>query len=485
MTTLDLKRLFARSMTDGPDLAEQPPTSSPRSAKRRTMFITLAGILAIVGTLAGGYYFAMRPVTLRIAIGPANSDDVKVVQALTQAFNQTHSHIRLRPMQTDGPAASAQLIADGKTDLAIVRGDLDVPKNAQAVATLRKNVAVLWVPPPAKGKGKKAGPKITKIAQLAGHRIGVVGRTPANVNLLKVILQQYGVDPGKVEIVQFPAAEAADAIRSQKADAYLAAGPLNSKITAEAITASMHDGGTPTFLAIDSAEAIAQNHPAYEASEIPAGSFGGSPDRPDDEVKTISFSHHIVARKDISEPTVAAFTRQLFAIRQSVMSEFPLAAKIETPDTDKDAAIPVHPGAAAFVDGDEKTFLDRYSDYIWWGLMGLSAMGSAGAWFAGYLKKDERNNNSSLRDRLLDMLATARQSDSAEELDRMQAEADDILRDTLHCFEQGAIEEGALTAFNIALEQFHNAVADRKALLMSMPQSLQRASAQFRATGTV
>ena len=65
-TTLDLKRLFARSMTDGPDFAEQSPTPSPRSAKRRTMFITLAAILAIVGTLAGGYYFAMRPVTLRI-----------------------------------------------------------------------------------------------------------------------------------------------------------------------------------------------------------------------------------------------------------------------------------------------------------------------------------------------------------------------------------------------------------------------------------
>jgi hypothetical protein len=341
------------------------------------------------------------------------------------------------------------------------------------------------VPPPAKGKGKKAGPKITKVAQLAGHRVGVVGRTPANVNLLKVILQQYGVDPGKVEIVQFPASDAAEAVRGQKADAYLAAGPLNSKITADAIAASTHDGGAPTFLAIDSAEAIAQNHPVYEASEIPAGSFGGSPDRPDDEVKTISFSHHIVARKDLSDVTVAAFTRQLFAIRQAVMSEFPLAAKIETPDTDKDAAIPVHPGAAAFVDGEEKTFLDRYSDYIWWGLMGLSAMGSAGAWFAGYLKKDERHNNSSLRDRLLEMLAAARRSDSTEELDHMQAEADDILRDTLHCFEAGAIEEGALTAFNIALGQFHHAVADRKALLMSMPQNLQRASAQFRATGTL
>ena len=448
------------------------------------MLIAIAGTLAIIGTLAAGYYFAMRPVSLRIAVGPANSDDLRVVQALTQAFAaQSHSQIRLRPIQTEGATASAEALAEGKADLAIIRGDLNVPKNAQAVATLRKNVAVLWVP--AAMKGKKSGPKITKIAQLAGRRVGVIGRTQANVDLLKVILRQYGVDPNKVEVVQFPTTEAADAIRNQKADAWLAAGPVNSKITIEAIAASTRDGHSPTFLAIDSAEAIAQNHPMYESSEIPAGAFGGSPDRPEEEVKTISFSHHIVARKDLSETTVAAFTRQLFAIRQNLVAEFPLAAKIETPDTDKDAYIPVHPGAAAFVDGEEKTFLDRYSDFIWWGLMALSAMGSVGAWFAGYLKKDERNNNSTLRERLLEMIASARRSDSLEELDQMQSEADGILRDTLHCFEHGAIEEGALTSFNIALEQFHHAVADRKALLLQMPQNLQRASAQFRATGTL
>jgi TRAP transporter TAXI family solute receptor len=480
---LNLKRLFARSMTGGLEMAGPPAPSSARAVKQKTMLITLAGILAVIGTLVGAYYFAMRPVVLRIAVGPANSDDLRVVQALTQAFSQARGHVRLRPVPTDGASASAKALEDGHADLAIIRGDLNVPKNAQAVATLRKNVVVLWVPPAA--KGKKSGGKITKITQLAGRRIGVVGRTQANVDLLNVILRQYGVDPAKVEIVQFPAAEASEAIRAQRADAYLAAGPVNSKITIEAINASTRDGGTPTFLAIDSAEAIAQNHPMYEASEIPAGAFGGSPAKPDDEVKTISFSHHIVARKGLSESTVAAFTRQLFAIRQSVMSEFPLAAKIETPDTDKDAAIPVHPGAAAFVDGEEKTFLDRYSDYIWWGLMALSAMGSAGAWFAGYLRKDERNNNTHLRERLLEMIPAARRSDSTEELDRLQSEADEILRDTLRCFDDGAIDEGALTAFSIVLEQFHNAIADRKALLDDMRQTLQRAGAQFRATGTV
>jgi len=273
--------------------------------------------------------------------------------------------VRLRPIQTEGASASAEALAESKVDLAIVRGDLDVPKNAQAVATLRKNFVVLWAPPPVRGKGKKAGPRVSKISQLAGRKVGVVGKTQANVNLLKVILQQYGVDPGKVEVVQFPANEVAEAIRNQKADAYLAAGPLNSKITAEALAASTREGGTPTFLSIDASEAIAQNHPAYEATEIPAGTFG-SADRPEEEVKTISFSHHIVARKGLSDVTIAAFTRQLFAIRQQLMSEFPLAAKIETPDTDKDAVIPAHPGAAAFVDGEEKTFLDRYSDFIWW-----------------------------------------------------------------------------------------------------------------------
>src|SRR5262245_50740915 len=430
---LPLKRLFARSMTGGPNLVEStvPPRQprSPRPARRRLAFVSLAGLMAVLGVAAAAYYFAMRPETLRVAVGPANSDDLRVVQTLAQAFNnQRYSQIRLRPVPTDGAIASAQALAEGKADIAIIRGDLDVPKNAQAVATLRKNVAVLWVPPPPKGvRGKKAPPKITKITQLAGGRIGVIGRTQANINLLNVILKQYGVDPSEIQIIQFPANEAAEAIRNQKADAYLAAGPVNSKITTDAIIASSRDGGTPTILPIDLADAIAQNHPAYEAAEIPAGSFGAVPE---EEVKTINFAHHIVARKGLSESTVAAFTRQLFSIRQALKNEFPLAAMIETPDTDKDATVPAHPGAAAFVDGEEKTFLDRYSDFIWWSLMALSAMGSAGAWFAGYLKKDERSNNSSLRERLLEMIVAARRTDSTEELDQMQAEADGILRDT-------------------------------------------------------
>ena len=60
---------------------------------------------------------------------------------------------------------------------------------------------------------------------------------------------------------------------------------------------------------------------------------------------------------------------------------------------------------------------------------------------------------------------------------------EEILRDTLRCYDHGAIEEGALTAFNIVLDQFHAAVADRKAVLFTMPQNPQRTGPQFRAAG--
>jgi len=472
---LDLQRLFTRSLaSDGP--VEAAPARGNRPARNAGIFMVLCAALAVVLVVVGAIYLLLQPVTLRIAVGPANNDDVKVIQALSHAFARERGYVRLRPVVTDGAAASAAAFANKTVDLAVIRSDVDVPKEATSVAVLRKNMVVLWVPPAAKGARKS---RITKIQNLAGHRIGVVGRTPANVKLLNIILRQYGIDPAKVEVVQFAPTEIADAVRGRKADAFLTTGPLNGKITSEALAAAgLHEGGEPTFLAIDAADAIAQNFPAYESAEISAGSLGGVPPRPDDDVKTISFAHHIVAQKALSDTTIAALTRQIFAVRQNVIAEVPAAVRIEPPDTAKDADIPAHPGAAAYVDGEEKSFLDRYSDYIWWSILGLSAMGSAGAWFASYLKRDERQNNSTLRTRLLDMLTLARRANTHEELDTMQAEADTILRDTLHCFEHGAIDEGALTAFNVALEQFHAAIADRRSMLMAMPA---RPAVQLRA----
>ncbi len=459
---MGFREMFTRSM----DSEAPRPLGPTKPHKMKAVLVVVAAVLAMVAAVGGATYWMNRPVHLRIAVGPPYSDDVKVIQSVAQIFSRDRKYVRLRPIITDGTSSSAASLNAGTTDLAVVRGDVELPKDAQAVASIRKNFAVLW----ATGGKRKGG--ITTIEQLAGKRVGVIGRTQANVNLLKVILTQAGVKPDSVHVVQFSTTGFAEQLKKEKIDAMLAVGPLTSKITTDAINVTSRDGKQPVFLTLDGADAVAQKFPAYESGEIPAGTFGVA--RPSEKIDTITFAHHIVARKSLSELTVGAFTRQLFAIRPTIQSEFPLTAKLETPDTDKDAAIPAHPGAAAYVDGEEKSFLDKYSDYIWGSLMALSALGSAGAWFASYLRKDERVTNSNLRERLLEMLTAARKTTSIDELDAMQAEADEIMRETLHCFEDGAIEEGSLTAFSIALEQFHNAVADRKTFLLDMLSNAAR-----------
>jgi hypothetical protein len=72
------------------------------------------------------------------------------------------------------------------------------------------------------------------------------------------------------------------------------------------------------------------------------------------------------------------------------------------------------------------------------------------------------------------MLSLARVAPSNEDLSALQAEADDILRLALDGFEQGSLSESGLTAFDIAITQFHNAVADRRTFLADSLQSPAR-----------
>ena len=458
------------------DLSPTSKTALRRRKRKIYALLVLAAGLLLFAAAASGLYYAFRPVTLRIAVGPPGSDDQKLVQALAQTFTRDGSSVRLKPITTEGATESIALLAADKADLAIARGDLEMPANAEFVAILRKNIVVLWAPSglPAKGSKKQPEPKIKGIDNLAGHHVGVIGRTQANVTLLRVILTELGVNPDKVAITQFGTNQIADMTRDPAIDAFMAVGPLDSKITSEAIAVTAKARGEPKFLPIDVSEAIAQKHPLYEAEEIAGSTFSSSPARPEDKIDTVSVNHLIVAPKTLSDTTVATFTRQLFAVRQSLAKELPSAAKIEKPDTDKDAALPAHQGAAAYIDGTERTFLEKYSDYLWGGILVLSGLGSAGAWLRQYLARDEKEKSTLHRDNLLAMISKVRQADSAEQLTAMQSEVDGMLRETLESYDDGAIEEGDLSAIGLVLEQFHHAVADRRVAIGGAAPDLPR-----------
>jgi TRAP transporter TAXI family solute receptor len=442
-----------------------------RTRKSAPLLVLAAGLL-LFAAMVGTAFLLLRPTTLRIAVGPAGSDDHKIIQAMAQNFADESGSVRLSVVTTAGPVDSIHVLRDGQAELAIARADEDLPDNAASVAILRKNVVVLWAPErPSRGRGKR----IKAISDLPGHRVGVVGRTEVNAALLRVILKESGVDQDKVEIARFNPDKLGDMVRDASIDAFMTVAPLDSKPTADAIVASARARGEPTFLPVDVSEAIASRHPLYQSEEIPGSAFTSQPARPDDKVETVGVDHLIVAPKSLSETTVAALTRQIFSARPALAREIRAAARIEKPDTDKDAAIPAHPGAAAYIDGNERSFMDKYSDYIWGGVLLLSVLGSISAAARHYIKRDERRLNVLHREKLVAAIAQVRKIETVEELDVMQHEADDILRETLQCYDDGAIEEADLAAYSLVLGQFHHAVADRRAALSGSVVSLPRA----------
>ena len=445
-----------------------------RSRKSHALLVLAAGILAF-GVAAGALYYALRPVTLSIAVGPEGSEDHRLVVALAQTFAREASPVRLSTITTDGATESIGLLAASKADLAVGRGDLEMPGNATSVAILRKNVVVLWAPSGLPGKGsKKPALKIKALDELAGHRVGVIGRSQANVKLLRVILTESGVNPDKVVVTQFATNQIAELARDPTIDAYMAVGPLDSKITIAAITATTKARGEPKFLPIEVSDSIVKKHPLYESEEIPGSTFSTSPARPEDKIDTVSVNHLIVGRRAASETAVGGFVKQLFAVRQALTKEVPGAAKLEKPDTDKDAALPAHPGAAAYIDGTERTFLEKYSDIFWGALLVLSGLGSVGVWLKHYWSRDEREQVTLHRDNLLALISRVRQADSPEELSAMQDEVDDIVRETIKCYDDGAIEDGELYAIGLVLDQVHHAVADRRTVIGAAPSDLPR-----------
>jgi TRAP transporter TAXI family solute receptor len=467
-------------MSTSDDLGETADVSRRRRKRRNRLLLLLAAGMLLFAAAAGGLYYALEPATLRIAVGPPGSDDHKLIEAMTKTFADDRRAVRLSPITTDGAVQSIALLAAHKADLAVARADLDMPADAETVAIVRKNFVVLWSPSglPGKGSKKQTAPKIKTIDDLEGHRVGVIGRTQANVALLRVILTESGVAADKVAVTQFGTNQIEELARDTNIDAFMAVGPLDSKITADALAATARSRGEPKFLPIDVSDAIALKHPLYESEEIPGSIFNAKPAWPDDKIDTISVNHLIVARKSLSETTVAALARQIFATRQSLAKQVPGAAHIKKPDTDKDAELPVHRGAAAYLDGNERTFLDKYSDYFWFALLVLSGLGSAGAWLRHFLRRDESEEISADRNKILALISRARAAETPEELLAMEREVDAIVRETLEAYDDGAIEGDDLSAFNLRLEQFHHAVADRRAAMGGSAPELARLRAR-------
>ena len=424
-------------------------------------WIEWAAAALVVAAVAVGSLYALyvysRPASLKIAVGPAGGDDRALVTGMSLHLMNSRAKIHLTVVPCDGPIDAAKLLERGEVDLAVIRGDLSVPSSARAIAVLNKSAVIVLV---------SSQKKIADFGDLKNKRLGIVGSPGANDRLISTLSSHYGLTDSAINRVPLTRDEAVERFRKGQIDAVLTAAPITGKTIANfnaAITRALQ--GPPSFVKID-AEAIAKSAREYESEEIPEGTFRSSPAIPPDDISTLFVANYIVAKNSLSEDMAAALTRLIFEARQPLATEYPVASLIEVASTDKDALIPVHPGAAAYYDDSEKTFFDRYGDLLFYGPMLLSILGTAGLAALRHLGRHQPTSVSISLERLKQITGEIEHTTKISALAEAKAEVDRIFENVVDGLVLRKIAETDASATLLVLSYVNDALIERRNALL-------------------
>lgn len=425
---------------------------------RRELLCLLAAIALLA---AGGLgFWALQPPMLKLAVGPDSPDNVALFRAFADTLVANHKRIRLDVRLFDDVRKSAVALENGEADLAIVRPDVAMPRNALTLAILRNQAMVIASP---------AESALPKFKDLANKRIGLVEHHEADFSLLQALGRYYGLtmrlgdEPGRtsagiVRVIRIIAEEVPEALATKRIDAVASVmvptspEALHVVRLIESATSSHHIA----FLGLQDGDAIVQRDPLLQSVTIPAGIFGGNPRLPREDVKTVGASYRLVSRATLDRTVAGDVTQDLFELRGFLAVQSPAADYIAAPDYDTTATatserLPLHPGAIDYYERDQQSFLDRYEDlgYILASLLG--GFGSAAAWAYHRYTRGRRQRIDEVLDRLVAIRNAVRQTASADALDPLVHEIDDLASEIVQIARRDEDAQQTIGALSLAV----------------------------------
>lgn len=410
-------------------------------------------VLALLGIAAGIYSFAS--ITYRVAIGPHDGEGQRLFAAVSPIVAGDSTFLRLSAVPTQDFQAASKALESGEVDLAVVRPDIASPTNGRTIVVLRREPVLVIVP---------KNSKIDKVADLKGKAIGVVMGAGHNPAVLDTLLNYYDVPQQDISRITLRPDEVAAAIQQKRIAAVFVVGPLGAGRVTEVVAAvARAGGGAPDFLTVEEAEAIARRWPTVEKLEIARGSLQGNPPVPDETITTIAVTYRLVARSTLYDWPAGELARLLLTNKSRISGELPFAHQIESPDTDKGAVLPAHSGAAAYVNGEQKTFYDTFESLFWMGWMLCTLLGVSYAAIRSRMNRLRNDATTEATDRALSMLMEVRRAD-AQELDSLEEEATEILEESLRRRAQDQIDEERFQFLCLTLGHVRDAIDRRRSV---------------------
>ena len=423
----------------------------------RILLILCAFILGAVTIAIGTTYFALRPQELRVAVPATDPIDLRVIGTAGYLLRSQRAPIRLVLVQVDKTKDATDALEAGKVDLAIVRSDAALLGQTHTVMIMRREAAVILAP---------TSGKVRTVADLQNATIGVTRDRPIDGSPLAPVLEYYGVTRDNTRHVALQSDEIASAFLEKKVDAMIAVGPVTAKQMHEAIAdAARGMDSAIQFVEIEEAEAIAKRIPALEQIEVEQGAFGGRPPRPAKTLNTVGFSIRMVTSTSTDTDTIAELTRQLFLIRQHLSSVVPGAGLMETPDIEEATPFLVHPGVRAYLNGEHRTWFDKYNDYIYLGLFFAGGLGSVAAGVFGWMRGGGSRGPNVPRQRIEAVLDAIGDAKTCEQLDAAERETDAIFRTVFGLGAEGRLSADAIATLNLAMSELRGRIAAQRSAL--------------------
>lgn len=428
---------------------------------RKTWLVLLIAVTLVAGS--GVWFFFLRATVVTIAVAPPDGEEARLLTAYAEALHQKRLNLRVQLLRVNTLRQSAEALQNRQVDLAVVRPDVLLPIDGLTVTVLHEEVALFIAP---------AGANLGDVGDLAQRKLGVIVQQEADVAAITAILAYYDLAPPRVTVVPLLLSEASAALAAKRIEAVaLLATPGGTTVSALVKSLNKVVERKVMVMSVTEAAAIAEEMPRFSEVEIPAGGLGGARKQPSESVKTVGVSYRLMARSELDRVTVASITQALFQLRSRLARSTPLANRMQAidPDSAVGAALPNHPGAIDYFAREQKTFLERYADWIYIVLFSGGGVLSALAWLRQRILKRRREMVDKLLDRLLVLLTESRAATSHRELDMIAAEVDSLVATTVRQARRRSSGTRTMGALILAIDSTRAAIMDRRIAVSASP----------------
>jgi len=280
---------------------------------------------------------------VRFTVGTPGGGIYTLADALVREYQASFPDLDIEVRDRPADVNNATTVARGDADFAFSYADAAYTayvagaRQAEPAVDQIRGVAVLQLAPIHLVVGRHVAAR--GVRDLAGLRVGIgppMGSTQIEAVLL---LEAYGVDRSRMRLESGPFDRAAEQLSRGELDAFFEV----ATYPADSVRLALSDGAVLLPLNGPIIDALRRESVFLNPTIIPAGAYPGQ----STPIHTLGVHNLLVCRRDLDEHLVHEFTRHLFELLPSLVTEqdsLRLVDLRQAPAT----PIPLHAGAARY-----------------------------------------------------------------------------------------------------------------------------------------